>query len=268
MESKQLSVVIGSYNRHRFLKPTIDSIRRELNRCPFSGEIIVVDGGSSDGSLRWLLKQKDIITIVQHNRGKWNDKPIVRRSWGYFMNLGFRCAKGKYVCMMSDDCLVVPRAIVNGVKLFEEKCADGEKIGAVAFYWRNWPDEKEYRVGLTFGNSMFVNHGLYLNQALEDVGYMDEQNYSFYHADGDVCLKMREKGFSCIDSPDSYIEHYAHANEKIRESNSEVQKNDWAFYENRWKLLLPPSVDWKLKEHNDSNNTTRAFPKKWFGICP
>ena len=66
-ESPVVSVVIGSYNRSRYLRATLDTVRRELEDV--AHEIIVVDGGSTDGSLRWLLRQKDLITIVQHNRG-------------------------------------------------------------------------------------------------------------------------------------------------------------------------------------------------------
>jgi len=85
-----VSVVIGSLNRREFIEATIDSIRAELTM--HEREIIVVDGGSDDGTVEWLLSQKDVITIVQHNRGVWNDEPIERKSWGYFMNLGFRAA--------------------------------------------------------------------------------------------------------------------------------------------------------------------------------
>src|SRR3989304_502628 len=120
-----ISVVLGTYNRLSFLKLTIESIRAGLENL--SREIFVIDGGSTDGTTQWLIKQKDIVTMVQHNRGKWNGKPIERRSWGYFMNLGFRSAQGKYVCMLSDDCLVIPGAIRNGFDLFEKKLAEGEK---------------------------------------------------------------------------------------------------------------------------------------------
>src|SRR4051794_18447160 len=114
-----VSVVVGSYNRLEFLKPTIESVRHELS--DIEHELIIIDGGSTDDSIKWLTEQKDIITIVQHNRGEWLGKKIERRSWGYFMNLGFRAASGKFICMLSDDCLVVPGAIKNGLELFEKQ---------------------------------------------------------------------------------------------------------------------------------------------------
>lgn len=252
-----ISVVIGSYNRRKFLKPAIESVRAELESIPH--EIIVADGGSSDRTLEWLIRQKDIITIVQHNRGEWRGKPIKRRSWGYFINLAFKSAQGKYVCMLSDDCLVIPGAIKNGISLFENKLKKSRKIGAAAFYWRNWPEQKEYWVGQTFGNRFFVNHGLYLKQALEEVGYADEENYRFYHADGDLCLRMEEKGYVCIDSPDSFIEHHSHANVEVRKSNLGAQRKDWKTYEKRWARLGTPEESWITKEFEDSQDTVNRY---------
>lgn len=238
MRSRGLSIVLGSFNRFKFLKLTIENIRKELQQCHFPTEIIIVDGGSTDGTLRWLMKQKDIIAIIQHNRGELRGKKIERRSWGYFMNLGFKCAQGKYVCMLSDDCLVVPGAIMNGYKLFEEELKKGNRVGAVAFYWRNWPEQEKYWVGLTLGNKMFVNHGMYLKENLEDVGYIDEDTFSFYHADGDICLKMWQKGYSCVDSPYSFIEHYSHANSVVRRSNFVNQPQDWNNYLQKWNGIF------------------------------
>jgi len=268
----RLTVVLGTYNRLAFLKETIGSIRAELGRLSFSSEIIVVDGGSSDGTLSWLTRQKDVITIVQHNRGSWRGKPLRRRSWGYFMNLGFRCAQGKYVCMLSDDCLLVPGTIGSGVELFERRLAGGERIGAVAFYWRNWPEHEKYWVGLTLGDRMFVNHGLYLKEALEAVGYVDEESYYFYHADGDLCLKMWQQGWVCVDSPDSYVEHFSHANQAVRHSNLEKQQQDFAAYLTKWTgTFYDPGLDniggWLLREFRDQSRTAsgfrRAAPLQW-----
>ena len=255
-----VSVVIGTYNRLEFLKATIDTVRNELEDV--SHELLVVDGGSTDGTIDWLVGQKDIILIIQHNRGEWRDKPIERQSWGYFMNLGFRAASAKYICMLSDDCLVIPGAIKNGVKLFDKELKAGKKIGAVAFYWRNWPEQEKYRVGMAWGDKMFVNHGLYLRDALQKIYFADADNYHFYHADGDICLRMDEAGYSCVDSPDSYIEHRSEANLPVRESNLIRQKQDWDTYTRRWSHLKKPKVDWITKNFSDSNQTTDKYWKK------
>ena len=257
-----VSVVIGSLDRRPYLRDAIETVRAELARVPH--ELIVVDGGSSDGSVRWLVRQKDVLTIVQHNRGEWNGRPIERKSWGYFMNLGFRAARGRLVCMLSDDCLVVPGAIRNGIEVFDRALADDTKIGAVAFYFRDWPGEAQYRVGVTFGNRMFVNHGLYLKEALETVGYAREEPYRFYHADGDLSLRMWEAGYACVDSPDSYVEHSQHANPGARRSNMAVQRRDWDAYTAEWGHLGEPTRAWIKRDFSDPHDTAaRHWLWRW-----
>lgn len=263
MRQKLVSVVIGTYNRKTLLRKTIESVRAEFGKLSQSCEMIVVDGGSDDGTLKWLCRQRDVISVVQHNRGKWMGKDLERRSWGYFMNLGFKIAQGKYVCMLSDDCLVIPGAITEGVKCFEEMLSEGKSVGAVAFYWRNWPTEQAYRVGLTVGKNVFVNHGLYLNSALSKIGYADEENFHFYHADGDLCLRMLDAGYSCEVSQKSFIEHYADANSFVRKSNLEKQKRDWDFYLSRWRHLLNRTNGyeggWLTVEFRDPYRTASAL---------
>ncbi len=264
MSKVNISVVLGTYQRLSFLKQTLRTIREELSGIQH--EIIVVDGGSTDGTIKYLINQKDVILIVQHNRGKWMGKDITRRSWGYFMNLAFKAAHGKYVCMLSDDCLVIPGAILNGMNLFEQKLNDGLKLGSVAFYWRNWGIQKQYMVGLTMGN-MYVNHGLYLNAALKDVNYIDEDTYAFYHADGDLCLRMLEKGWLSTDCKKSFIEHFPDANIKVRKSNVDISRSDWNKYSGRWKNIEPDSRyinlgDWLYIDHHDLTSTYKNFPKK------
>jgi len=252
-----VSVVIGSFNRLPFLKDTLASVRAELKGI--QEELIVVDGGSSDGTLPWLVRQKDVITVVQHNRGNSRGKPIERRSWGYFMNLGFKAATGRFVCMLSDDCLVVPGAIRNGLELFEHRLTQGDKVGAVAFYFRDWRGESRYRVGRTWRNQMFVNPGLYLKEALQQVGYIDEDAYRFYHADGDLVLRMSEAGYECIDSPESFVEHYPHANTTVRASNMAIQKADWKAYTDMWGSLGEPTEAWSKRDFTDPESTAKKY---------
>jgi glycosyltransferase involved in cell wall biosynthesis len=258
----KLSIVLGSYNRKDFLISTINSVR--ANNINHSYEIIVVDGGSTDGSINWLNRQKDIITIVQHNRGKHNGVLLEKKSWGYFMNLGFKCASGKYILMISDDCLLIPNSVDNGINQFDNLLSQRKKIGALAFYWRNWPEMEKYWVGTTFGK-IFVNHGIYLKEALIDVGWINESDYSFYHADGDLSLKMWSNGYEILEADNSFIEHFSHANLVVRKSNENTQSRDWDSYVNHWRSVDFEGVkydsDWLYKSYEDKYGTYKNFPK-------
>jgi len=258
----EVSIVLGSYNRLPYLKKTIRTIRDEIESFQLQAEIIVVDGGSQDGSVQWLVEQRDLISIIQHNRGAWKGRQIKRRSWGYFMNLAFKAASGKFIMMVIDDCLVIPGSIRKGIDHFEKRLAEESRLGALAFYWRNWPQDKDYFVGLTIGKKMFVNHGLYLNSALQDVGYIDADSFHFYHADGDLVLRMWKKGYVCEAAPDSYVEHYSDANMSVRVGNFTKQKEDYNFYLKRWDEYYQENKyegGWEYKSFVDPHKTYRHF---------
>ncbi|MCI5197129.1 MAG: glycosyltransferase [Candidatus Electrothrix sp. AW5] len=218
-----ISVVLGTYNRKRYLKKTISNVREELRRLQKPGEIIVVDGGSTDGTITWLANQKDIILILQHNRGEWKGKPVKKRSWGYFMNLAFKCAQGKYVCMISDDSLLIPESLKNGVEDFEKMLQQGRSVGALAFYWRNWPTYDRYFV-IKVKEQTYLNHGIYLNKALREVNYINEQDYYFYCADTDLSFRLIKAGYTVETTIRSLVEHSQHINIKVRKSNKGDQK--------------------------------------------
>ena len=81
--NKTISVVLGSYNRKSCLKVDIKSIQFDLEKDKVSYEIIVIDGGSNDGSINWLVKQKNILSIIQHNQVTRKDQYFKKKSWGY-----------------------------------------------------------------------------------------------------------------------------------------------------------------------------------------
>jgi GT2 family glycosyltransferase len=232
----RLSIVLGSFNRRPFLEAAIESVRN--NGIPCSYEIIVVDGGSTDGALEWLVSQRDIVTVVQHNRGEFRGVPVRRRSWGYFMNLGFKLAQGDWVLMISDDCVVLPGAIASSLREADRLQHMSRKVGGIAYYFRDWPQDSRYYVLETIGQKLMVNHGLFSRRALEAVNFADEHSYAFYKADGDLCLRIWEAGYEIVDCTDALVEHYVDPAELVRQSNNAILDADREAYARRWRHLV------------------------------
>jgi glycosyltransferase involved in cell wall biosynthesis len=232
MTRVEISIVIGTFNRKNMLVNCIESIRSNDITVPY--EMIVVDGGSDDGTPSWLLRQKDILTIVQHNRVTENGQANLRRSWGYFMNLGFKSAEGKYICMVSDDCYIHPDTIMNGYDLME---ADTQhKIGACAFLFRDCFIHDQFFVYM-FQEKVLVNHGIYRKEILQSLGWIDEEHFKFYFADTDLSLKIWDRGYHITPSLGSLIEHFRNDfnQQRPKELSFSKKTEDYITFKNLWR---------------------------------
>jgi glycosyltransferase involved in cell wall biosynthesis len=257
-----VSVVLGSLNRKRLLAHAIDSVRSN----GFKGklEIIVVDGGSRDGTREWLAQQKDISTIVQPNYNVRQADGTLRRAhtWGEFINLGFRAASAPWIVMISDDVILCPGAIESGLRELESRSARGEKIGGGAFFYRDYPRSVRYHVKLLPGGFVHINHGFFNKDALEFVGYADASSFEFYGADADLTMRLNLNGWSTIALHQSYAEHLNHRVDLHRGLNrtSSVPNSDMTVFFARYPRL---GYDQKsiAKSWYDSNQSARPF---WF----
>lgn len=261
-----VSIVMGSYNRLEFLKLAIDSARQETADIPH--EIIVVDGGSEDGSIEWLTFQKDIITIIQYNRGEFNGKPIPRRSWGYFMNLGFKSAQAEYILMMSDDTIFHPGAIHNAIDFIQQKQAEGRKIGAVPFYFHDigYDEEHQYKIHTLFDKPL-LNHGIYLKAPFTEVGFADEITYQFYASDSDICLKLIHAGYEVLPCEQALMLHCPNHPTRYMTTSSEQWAKDITALLNKWRGIFVDDkvqvenitvVNWTI-EYHDPDNLAKVF---------
>jgi glycosyltransferase len=108
-----ISLITVTYNACSSLEQTILSVAKQ--QCK-SVEYIVIDGGSSDGTLEMVSKYPDVVTLIvsEPDNGIYDA-----------MNKGLRKAKGDVVGFLhADDRFAHSKVLQNVVNVFEEKGAD------------------------------------------------------------------------------------------------------------------------------------------------
>lgn len=122
MSVPSVAVVAGTFNRVMMLQALVSSVRRSVGGLPY--RCILVDGGSTDGTLEWLAGQHDCETIEQGEL--LGAVRAFNAGFGRAVDLG-----SDYVVVLNDDDeLIGPEPeILRCVQVME---AD-PSIGAVAF---------------------------------------------------------------------------------------------------------------------------------------
>jgi glycosyltransferase involved in cell wall biosynthesis len=122
-----LSVIIPVYNCERFIEKTIASVLAQ----PEVTEIVIVDDGSTDGSLdiiKQLQQDHPIIQVCQHPNGKNRGRSATR-------NLGIQNAMGDYIAFLDADDYYLPNRFDNDFKIFAANAACDGVYNAVGFHY-------------------------------------------------------------------------------------------------------------------------------------
>ena len=111
-----VSVIITSYNQRRFVLESASSAQRQTysNR-----ELIVVDDGSTDGSLELLKPLSGVHVISKSNRGVSAAR-----------NRGFQESSGEYIVFLDGDDRLAPDAVHAHVQEIRRKTCAGLVFGA------------------------------------------------------------------------------------------------------------------------------------------
>lgn len=108
---KKISVVIPAYNCEKYIGRCINSL---INQHGAELEIIVVNDGSTDGTLKELEQFKDLITV----------KSIENSGASAARNVGLECANGDFLMFVDSDDYLCENAIERLVGVQAENDAD------------------------------------------------------------------------------------------------------------------------------------------------
>lgn len=113
-----ISLVTGTWNRHKLLIQMIDSFRRNM-ADGIDYDIICVDGGSVDGTIEWCLQQPDVKLIQQGEL-----LGAIRA-----FDAGAQASEADYVLLANDDIIFAPGSVLPAIVHLEQHPG----CGAVAF---------------------------------------------------------------------------------------------------------------------------------------
>ena len=214
MDTK-ISIIIPNFNGKQFLKICFDSI---LNQNYSSYEIIIVDNGSSDGSVQYINEKYPEFTLIQNKENL---------GFAAAVNQGIKASNADYIFLLNNDVELEPDSISNLLKCIEKD----ENIFAVSSKMIQYNDRSkmddagdEYtilgwtrKVGdgkspdlYTAEREIFsacAGAALYRKSILDELGYFDE-NFFAYMEDVDISYRARIKGYKCVYCPEAVVYHF------------------------------------------------------------
>ena len=177
-------------------------------------EIVLVDNGSTDGSVAHIVRALPAVTLLQSG---------ANLGFGGGCNVGIRHALAQgadYVWLINSDATVDPGALTALVRVAERNPALGS-VGSV-IYEAGQPSQVQLwgggRVNLWLGRSnhcvrpgpiSFISGASVLlrRDALEQVGLFDEASFFMYWEDTDLGFRLARAGWQLAVAEDSRIWH-------------------------------------------------------------
>lgn len=210
-----VSIIIPSWNGAFLLKDCLKSLKKQSYKFI---EVIVVDNGSSDDSVKYIKSNFPKFKVIEFS---------FNQGFSAAVNAGIKESLGRYIFILNNDTEVEQNCILHLVKAMNKS----SKIGMIAakmlnFYQRdiidNAGDEldavghllvKGYKKkdGLNFNkpHPLFLVTGggsLFRKEVFEKIGYFDE-SYFMYMEDADLCLRAQLAGFKGLFEPRAIIYH-------------------------------------------------------------
>tara|TARA_B100001059_G_scaffold115906_1_gene116224 strand:+ start:2293 stop:3192 length:900 start_codon:yes stop_codon:yes gene_type:complete len=139
-----VSVIMPSFNQYKFVEKSILSI---INQNYSNLELIIIDAGSTDGTISIIKKYEQYIKywISEKDQGQSDA-----------LNKGFKVSKGEILCWLNSDDLLLPNSINNVVNTLEKNQDKNICFG-------DWItiDENDHLIDEFFAFDFNLNHFIY-----------------------------------------------------------------------------------------------------------
>jgi len=120
-EAPLVSIVIVNWNG---LQDTKLCLKHTAEQSYSNIEIVVVDNGSSDGSLKYLREYKAIKLVENHKNLGFSGGHIA----------GYKVSNGEYVLLLNNDAIMDSNYVKNAVKTMRSDKGIGA-LGGRAYLW-------------------------------------------------------------------------------------------------------------------------------------
>ncbi|MEW9700272.1 glycosyltransferase family 2 protein [Paenibacillus sp. SI8] len=205
------SIIIPNFNGLSLLKDCVNSIRKHTS-APY--EIIVVDNGSTDGSIAYCSKEQVKLVSLPINRG-----------FPAACNLGLRVASGSTLMLLNNDTLLTP----NWLDQLLRALHSGEEVGMVGPVTNYASGKQQVQEPFTNLADMAAKYNkpdaskwqdasrlvgiclLFKREMLDKVGLMDERFTPGHYEDDDFCYRARLAGYRLLIAGDCFIYHHGSA---------------------------------------------------------
>ena len=209
MKNFSVSVVIPNFNGEKLLEKNLSSVLiAKDNPRNYITEVIVVDDGSCDQSVKVITSNFPQIKLIKHKRN---------RGFSASVNTGVRAAKGEIICLLNSD--VVPDnnflesvfIHLHNPKIFAVSFNETGEFGwakssFIDGFIGHTPGIKTAQVHETFWVS--GGSGVFRRNVWMELGGMDEKLFSpFYWEDIDLCYRALKRGYKLIWDPDAKVTH-------------------------------------------------------------
>jgi GT2 family glycosyltransferase len=202
------SIIIPNFNGQELLAKNLPYVIKALNNKENNiFEIIVVDDGSEDGSVKLLKNNFPQVKVIKHTKN---------RGFSAAVNTGVRGSSGDLIVLLNSDVVPNEDFLVNALPHFKNPKVFAVSLHEKGYGWAKGGFKDGYIQILpgeeseTFHESFYVSggSGVFRRSIWMELEGMDEKLLSpYYWEDIDLCYRAAKRGYIVGWEPESCVIH-------------------------------------------------------------